>query len=338
MFLNAFKVLSFYLLRGAVLVLALTRPALSQVQADTSPSDPPQTAREREPERVAGYLLGPDDSFVVLARSAEEVSDTTYRVDSEGYVTIPLIGRVRVTGLTRAQLEDEVTRRLGEYIRNPLVSITVTEFQSQPVTVLGAVHKPGVLFLRGPTTLLEVLSLAGGLKDDAGYTLTVTRQQAQGEIPLPNCSMDSAGLLSVAQVDLDALMSSADANSNIEVRPRDTIHIPRGDLVYVLGQVRKPGGFVLRKKNISVLEALAMAEGFDVFAETKNARILRAGTAGKRFEEVVNLKALLQGAHADPGLRPNDILYVPDNKTARVTTRALETALNITTGVLIWRR
>ena len=116
----------------------------------------------------ASYVLGPDDQITLLASDAEEISGKPMRIDMKGNLNLPLAGRVHAAGLTAEQLEAELEGKLKRYVKDPDVVVSITEFRSQPISVLGAVAKPGIHQLEGRKTLFEVLSLAGGLRDDAG--------------------------------------------------------------------------------------------------------------------------------------------------------------------------
>ncbi len=109
-------------------------------------------------QTVSGYVLGPDDQILIRALDAPEISDKPFLIGTNGNITLPMIGRVKAGGLTVEQLEAELTTRLKEFIQDPQISVTVTEVQSHPVSVFGAVTKPGVVQLRGRQTLYEVLS------------------------------------------------------------------------------------------------------------------------------------------------------------------------------------
>ncbi len=129
-------------------------------------------------QMVSGYVLGPDDEIVIRGIETPDTSDKPDKavlIGTNGNITLPLIGHVKAGGLTVEQLEAELNTRFKTFIREPQISVTVTEFRSQPVSVFGAVTKPGVVQLRGRQTLYEVLSLAGGPRETAGSILTVTR-------------------------------------------------------------------------------------------------------------------------------------------------------------------
>ncbi|MBV9405058.1 MAG: polysaccharide biosynthesis/export family protein, partial [Acidobacteriaceae bacterium] len=237
------------------------------------------------------YVLGPNDRITVQALHAPDISAQPYRVDSTGYVTLPLAERVKAAGLTVEQFEEEVATRLKPYILEPQVSVSVTEFKSQPVSVVGSVKNPGVYQLEGSKTLLEMLSLSGGVAPEASDTLTVTRQAIWGRIPLTNARQDPSGDVTVGTVSLRTLMDAKNPTGNIAICPNDVITVPRARLVYVIGEVHKPGGFVLRdQETTSVLQALSMAEGLMRTAAPTAARILRPQpNQARRLEILVNL-------------------------------------------------
>ena len=148
------------------------------------------------------YLLGPDDVVTVRVLGSEEIAPEPLRIGPRGYLSIPLVGRVAASGKTVEQLEAVLRERLGTYIRDPRVSVGVVEFRSRPVSVLGAVNRPGVHQVEGSKTLIEMLSLAGGVSREAGPWVKITRRIENGAIPLPVARSDIGGLYSVAQVRL----------------------------------------------------------------------------------------------------------------------------------------
>ena len=156
----------------------------------------------------SAYVLGPDDEITVKVLEADEISGDPLRVDLAGYVSLPLIGRVRAAGLTAEGLEAELSRRLNIYIREPQVTVGISGLRSQPVSVIGAVNSPGVHQLEGRKTLIEILSLAGGLRDDAGHKVKITRRIEWGAVPLPAAKNDATGQFSMAEVSLQELMEA----------------------------------------------------------------------------------------------------------------------------------
>src|ERR1017187_6468996 len=248
------------------------------------------------------YLLGPDDVITVHAVDAEEIPDKPIRIGSTGYISLPMVGRIEAGGRTVDDLEKEITERLKTYIRNPEVAVGVAEQRSQPVSVIGEVATPGIHQLQGRKTLVEILSLAGGARADAGYSIKITRQNEWGPIPLPNVVMDPSGRFSVAEVNLKAILEAKNPAENILIMPNDVISVPRAEAVYVIGDVKRPGEFVLGvKANISVLQVLALASGLEKTAASSKARILRASLSPdlKRTEIAVNLSKILAGKDED---------------------------------------
>lgn len=288
----------------------------------------------------SGYVLGPDDQISVRVVDAEEISDKPIRIGMDGYIRLPMAGRVLAGGLSVEQLEAAIVAGLKQYIRRPEVSVNVVEFRSQPVSVIGCVKAPGIHQLQGRRTLVEILALAGGLTDEAGARVKVTRRLEWGRIPLKNATDDSTGQYSVAEVKLKAIVRASSPEQDILIRPHDVISVPRAEMVYVTGQVVKSGGFVLNEREtISVLQALALAGGMDRSASPQNARVLRVDQgASTRTEIAVNLKQILANKQEDIGLQPDDILFIPTSAPKKAALRAIEAVIQTGTGLVIWRR
>ena len=288
-------------------------------------------------DEASTYLLGPDDQITIRVADAEEISDKPVRIGRTGNITLPMIGSIHAAGLTVEQLETEIHERLKRYFKAPEVWITRMEMRSQPVAVIGAVMSPGVHQLQGRKTLVEILSMAGGLKEDAGYIVKITRWREWGRIPLPNAADDVTGQFSVAEVPLRDLTQAADPAANILIMPNDVVTVPKADMVYVIGEVGKSGGIVLGgQQQVTVLQAVSMAAGLTKTAKAKQAKILRLNPSSSKRDEVpVDLKSLLAGKIDDVPMQPEDILFVPNSSTHSVTVRALEAALQVSTGVAI---
>jgi len=205
--------------------------------------------------------------------------------------------------------------RLKEYVQDPQVSVTVTEFRSQPVSVLGAVTKPGVIQLRGRKTLYEVLSLAGGPADNAGSTLTVTRRRTNGDIPLPGATTDPTRQFSTAELNLQEILDGKNPAADIEIKPNDTITVSQANsnVIYVVGDVEHGGEFTLGgRQRLSVLKALSLAGGLGRTAKPEPARIIRGSPGGaKPIEIAVNVKQIFNGKADDILLLPQDVLVIP---------------------------
>jgi len=291
------------------------------------------------PETGRPYVLGSDDLITIRALHVPEMPEKPVRVEADGFVRLPLVGRLRAGGLTAAQLEEELSRRLRTYIETPEVSVEVTEQRSQPFSVIGAVKNPGVHQLGGPKSLLEALSLAGGLESDAGYSIRIARRASEGPLPLPNACRDESGDFIAAETGLEEVMRGG-AAGNLEIKPHDVITVARAKMVYVIGEVRKPGGFTLQEReNVSVLQVLSMAEGLTRTAGPARAKVLRPnGPGGQRQEIPVNLNDVLSGKLRDLPLMPEDILFVPNSASKSAALRTVEAAIQMGTGIVIWRR
>src|SRR5262249_583417 len=148
-----------------------------------------------------------------------------------------MVGRVHVAGLTVQQTEQQLNKDLSKYIRDPQVVVNVSEIRSQPVSVLGAVNTPGVHQIQGHKTLLETLSQAGGIRQDAGYNERITGQVEWGCIPLPGATLDQSGRFMVAELNLQKIMEAKNPAENIQIFPHDVITVPKADMVYVIGEV-----------------------------------------------------------------------------------------------------
>lgn len=276
--------------------------------------------------------LGPGDQIQLSVLHAEELSNKPIRIDSDGFIMLPGLGTVKAGGRTTRQVADEVRRLLSTTIRDPQVAVDIVELHSRPVSVLGAVKTPGVYQIVGQKRLLEVIALAGGLDQEAGDLIKISRPAAG--------AVGTAQKFSVLEVHVTDLMEGRRPESNLIVHADDVVTVPRAKLVYVIGQVHKPGGFVLREQqDMSVLKALAMAEGVLPTAAVSNARILReVEPHGQRQEITVNLKGIMAGKVPDSALLPEDVLLVPTSAAKTVGERILEMGAQMATGIVIWRQ
>ena len=314
------------------LALSLTPLGAASLQADR-----PLATEDAKTSETA-YVLGPEDQLSVHVVDLDEISDKPVRIDPNGYLEMPLIGRLHASGLTVEQLRDALSTQASKFTDSPQITINVLEYRSQPVSILGEVNSPGLHQLQGPTHLLDVLSLAGGLKPDAGQKLTLTRQMKSGALPLPGARPDASSGYSIADVRIASLTDGSDPASNIEVRAHDVISVSRAELVYVVGEVKKSGGIALNSDDgISITQALSLAEGYSQNAAPRKARILRAvgGKASNANEVPVDLAMIMSGKAPDVQLHPNDVLFIPNNVPASAMRRATEAAIQMATGVLI---
>jgi polysaccharide export outer membrane protein len=316
---------------------AVQAPATS---TNATPGNAPENAAESSASTAdPNYVLGPEDEIEVEVFDVPELKQTV-RVATDGLIALPLIGRVPASGLTAEQLRQELADKWGEnYLQNPQVSVFVKEFKSRPVSILGAVEKPGLYRLHGPRTLIEMLSDAGGFgkkgSSPAGRTVLITRKSGFGDLQ-PTEGMHVRGPDQV-EIDLNRLIYTRDEKLNIEIKPLDVISVTHADIVYVIGAVKLAGSFVLEDRpTVTALEALTMAGGFTPTAARGAARILRTQKDGSKIEVPIDLRKVLKGKVEDTTLAANDTLYIPDSKTKMATARAIDVSVSTFSGWLIW--
>lgn len=303
-------------------------------------SDVSDSTLQSGTESPANYVLGPGDDLLIKVIDVDEISPGPIRIDPSGSIKLPLIGWVDAGGLTLQQLDTELIRRFRKYVEHPDVTVSIAQSHSQPVSVFGAVNSPGVQQLQGSKTLIEMLSLAGGLRPDAGNVVRITRLKEWGAIPLPSALAEQGGRFYTAEVSLRDLLEARRPGENIDIRPRDVISVPRADMIYVVGEVTKAGGFVLNERaSISVLQALALAQGLGRSASPSAARILHRTTGTSMPDEIhVNLDKIMAGKAADMPLKADDVLFIPTSMTKKVGLRAIEALVQAGTGIAIWHQ
>src|SRR4029077_4376167 len=359
----------------------LASPALAQnVPSASSHSSPPvQSSRGDNPRKqltsespaaattelqARESRIGPDDLLNISVFEAPEMN-CAVRVSARGLISLPLLGAVHADGLTPRELESVLEALLRRtYMKAPHVGVFVQESQSHSVSVVGAVKMPGVFQIRGTKSVIEVLSMAEGLADDAGDTLLLMHNTRYEEAEdIDGRDSTPAGIASapafhevfenfnrlqpstpkekgkLEEINLKKLLESDGSALNVQVRPGDIVKVSRAGIVYVVGEVRKPGGFVLQNnENISVLQALALAEGTTHTSAISRARIIRTDSAtGKRTEIPMNLGQILSGRKPDTMLQPRDVVFVPNSAAKSVLYRGSEAALQTATGAAIYR-
>jgi len=310
---------------------ALIPVALAVVQTPGLPNNP--SVGRHLPQ----YVLGPNDEINFMSIVAPEVANKPVRVSTSGDINLPMVGRVHAAGKSVEQVETEINERLKTYVKEPDVAISVTQLKSQPISVLGAVGSPGVVQLEGMKTLVEVLSMVGGLKPDAGSRVKITRRTDWGPIPLP--SVQVYGENSTAEVDVRSIEDGTNPEQNIQILPYDVINVPRAELVYVIGEgIKQPGGFALNNRiEISVIEALARAHGTALGASLKDAKLIHPVPGAKRVEIPVNLKDVLAGKSKDVLLQADDILYVPLSELKGTARKSIDSIINMAVGAVVYR-
>lgn len=267
------------------------------------------------PTADSAVRLGAGDLVEVSVYNVPELN-TKLRVSNTGEIYLPLIDYVHVAGLTLDEAEAVIERRLdsGGFVKSPHVQIFVQEYNSAGASVLGEVTKPGVYPILGDQKLFSLISTAGGLTDRAGKSITVThRDQPPVTVPISHNIEDHP-------------------ESNITVLPGDIVTIRRADIVYVVGEVNRPSGFLMDGGHISVLQAIALAGGTNSTAKLNAARIVRKGPSGPIIVPV-QLKKLMEAKISDLPMQADDILFVPTSARKLLQARTADAAVQMATAV-----
>jgi len=348
------------------------------------------------------YIIGNGDVIDFEVFDVKELSREV-RVSQTGSIGVPLIPvRLHVAGLTEVQAEQKIAEVLeaNGLVSHAQVSVSVKERKSKPITVVGAVGHAMVYQADRPVTILEVLAEAGGVANDAGDTVIVTRPSvdatatdpseppeispddstpavtpkdstqvgsaaaftaaptqtstssrqmtiptALGTATAANGSTNPASanqpppLSNMITINLSQLMESGDTSNNIILQAGDVVTVPHAGIVYVLGAVSRPGGYVMAndRGQLTTLKILSLAGGLNPTAKKDHAVIIRKDSQGQQHEVAVNLKKVLDRAEEDVQLQPSDILYVPNSPSKQAMVRALEFGIAVGSAVALYR-
>jgi polysaccharide biosynthesis/export protein len=297
------------------------------------------------PIQAEDYVIGPDDLLNVYILDVPELS-RDYRVSAGGAITIPVLANpFDAAGLTLSQFSKLLTQELKTQglVSDPHITMSVDQSRLHSVAIVGAVRKPQVYPLLSRTTLLDILSQAEGLADDAGNAVIVH----QGDIAIRASRRAGGAVHTPAEpqadtltIDLKQLMEGGDASLNVAIYPGDRITVPRAGVVYVVGAVNKPGGFAMKASThgMTVLQAIALAEDAKTTARRNQTVIIRNDPLAPegRKQIPVDLKSVLEGKSPDPVLQAEDILFIPDSSGKRAFNRGIESIVQAATGVAIY--
>lgn len=284
-------------------VPAPSLPEASQAADDTTP-DP---------------RLGSGDLLEISVYNVPELS-TKSRLGNNGDVYLPLVDYVHLAGLTVGEAQALIEKRLsdGGFVKNPHVTLNVAQSASQGASLLGEVAKPGVYPIIGEPRLYDVISAAGGFTERAGRSITIThRNQSDKPVEIP----------------LRRKLEDNPAN-NIPVSPGDTILVHRADVVYVVGEVGRPSGFLMDTDNLTVLKVLALAGGTTRLAKMNGVKIIRKGPEGMTLTPI-ELKKMLQAKIPDVTLKADDILFVPSSTAKVIASRTVEVGMQAANAATI---
>lgn len=303
------------------------------IWAQASPQVPAAGAPQQPGEAVAqpaqlrsNYVLRPGDQILIRAANMEEISNQPFRIDDDGFVTLPELGRIKASDVSVENFEAVLVEALKKYVRVPQVSITVVQFNSEPVFFAGAFKVPGLYPLVGQRNLVEMMTSVGGLQQGASKRIKVTRRKEYGPIPLPNAITLPDGGSSV-EISIATLQNNVNPAEDIVLRPYDVISVEVAEQIYVMGDgVGRAGALALgEKESMSVLQVLVQS-GVST-SKLGNAIILRPITnTARRAAIPLDIRSILKGQGNDKPLLANDVLYVQQSKN-RFSARSLLTIL-----------
>lgn len=337
------------ILFACLLIVPAARPQKSQQNSTPNnpvPVDQTDDANARITElaiaataKQSDYVIGSGD---VLAIEVFDVAELTreVRVNESGYVSLPLIPvKIQAAGLTTFQFQDKVAELLqaNGLVSHPQVSVTVKERHGEPITVAGAVKSPTVIQAVGRVTLLEALSQAGGITADAGEIITIARPVPPANPSDPSSESSPGKSLTV---NLSQLLDSGDPKYNIPLLGGDVVNVSRAGIVYAVGAVQRPGGFVMAQdhEQMSVLKILALTGGLTTTAKSHDAVILRRNdSTGVRQQVPVDVRKILTLKASDVLLAQDDILFVPDSAASHALHRTGEIAIGLASGAALYR-
>jgi len=297
---------------------------------------PQQAVQAVAPVNLPSQRIGPNDLLNLSVYGAPELSRPV-RVSQEGMIQVPMLKEVfRAEGKFPSELESIVAEALSreKILVSPVVTVTVAEYVSRPISVIGAVKQPLTFQAFGNITLVDALSRAGGLTVDAGTEILLSRQQV-------GANGKTSSL--VVRIPVKQLIDQADAELNYALRGGEEIRVPEATKIFVVGNVKKPGAFPVRDSNdTTVLKMLAVSEGLLPFATEFAYIYRREGGEGGRNEIEIPITKIMARKSPDVPLMPNDVLYIPDNKGRRMTMAMVDRLVTFgagtASGMLVWRR
>src|ERR1700761_495592 len=276
--------------------------------------------------------VGPDDLLAVSVYDSPELTRTV-RVDAGGNIRLPMLkDPIQVQGMVPSQLESAVAKALikGKVLVDPVVTVTIVEYQSRPVNVVGAVKSPLVFQATHPVPLLDAIARAGGLREDAGSDIVVSRQVVES----------GKQVRTTQTIPVRKLIDNADPSLNVMLRGGEEVLVPEALKIYVVGNVKRPGAYPVRTdEGTTILQLLALSEGLAPYS-AKVAYVYRKAPGGTKTEVPVELAKIMKRKAPDVPLEANDILYIPDNKGQRLTAQTIDRLAGLGTATatdyIIW--
>jgi polysaccharide export outer membrane protein len=255
------------------------------------------------------------------------------RVTASGAISLPLVGPVEVAGNTTQEVERAIEDLLKKkYLNDPHVTVGVREYASQPVSVIGAVKLPGIYQIKGQKFLYDMLAMAQGLDSNAGNSIQVIRAKTASE-----AADQEATPAQTVSINIEDLFENGKTELNVPVYAGDTINVLRAGSIFVVGEVSRPNEFVLRNgKNVSLSQAIALANGFTKDANKSQCIVIRYHRDGSKEEIKADAGKILRAQAMDVTLLPNDILFVPASKVKPAALRALDSTIAVAMGRIIY--
>ncbi len=244
------------------------------------------------------YRLMPGDSIQVSVFGVDELQNLVGKIDTRGSVSLPLVGNVRIGGLTLMEAKKVLKKAFEKYVTNPRVNVEITEYNGFRVSVLGEVEKPDVYSLKGTRTVLDVLAMAGGLKDDASRTVILTHLGPQKH--------------NAIYINLTKLVNNWKFSKDLMLQPGDILYVPKADNIFVDGFVRSPNSYPLTQPT-TVTDAITEAGGMKLDADPTKVVIYRRNEAGKNKIIKINIDKIRNGEEKNVYLEPNDVVIVPSS-------------------------
>ena len=265
--------------------------------------------------------IGPGDDLDINVFGLPELSQHA-RVGNSGDVSLPLVGNLHLAGLSNDEAQLLIERRLadGHFVNNPQVSVYVKEYTAEGISLMGEVSRPGVYSPLGAHRLLDLIETAGGLTEKGGGTVTVAHRDDQEHPITITFSKDAAKT----------------AENNIELLPGDTAVVSKAGIVYVVGEVNRPGGFVIQDNKITASQILAMASGPTHQAALDGTKVIRHTPEGLK-DIPLPLKKVLKAKTPDVELLPDDIVWVPSSKTSGIASQTASTVLGMAASMAVYR-
>ena len=262
------------------------------------------------PETDLDYRVGPRDVISIIVYGEKDLSVDEMMITSDGFISMPLIGRMSVDNLTVTEIEGRIAKLLADgYLVNPQVMVTVKSFVSRNAIILGAVATPGSYPLKGRFFLLELISQAGGiLSESAGSDILIWRTSDAKSATRGENEREQ-----VIRIGTERLLKEGDMRLNVPILDRDVVFVPEAEHIYIIGEVRKPGSIRLQRDRITALEAITMAGGFTPIAASNRTRIIRV-TDGVEQTIPVPVRDVIRGERSrDVVLMPGDVIVVPES-------------------------